>query len=279
MDAPGVERTENATVRSPGISPAPLIKTIILTAGVVGLLNLTASRADADSSWVTSGTGSWTDSGNWTPELPSSDINAIINQGTSVVMGGDLAEAPMLTVATSGTGALVIESGGNASTQYGFIGNNTDSNGSVTVSGTWDNMFYINVGNYGSGTLEIASGGKVTDETGFIGANLGSTGSATVSGTWENTSTIYVGNYGNGSLTIESGGVRFRCHRLYRATGGLYRNSFREWLVDQYVRSLCGEFRYGDVGNRERRVCFKRRRISGIRGRFRRHRDREWNME
>lgn len=113
-----------------------------------------------------------------------------------------------------GTGTLSIEDGGVVSNaQSGYIGNDPESTGVVTVTGagsSWVNNNYLSVGYMGNGALTIADGGRVTNNFGYIGANLSSIGTVSVSGSgssWDNSGDLIVGQLGDGTLAIESGGV------------------------------------------------------------------------
>ena len=64
--------------------------------------------------------------------------------------------------------------GGTVFDQYGYIGYNSNSTGSVTLSGgLWTNSGALYVGNFGTGSLTIGSG-TVSDQNGLIGNNSSS---------------------------------------------------------------------------------------------------------
>ena len=96
---------------------------------------------------------------------------------------------------------------------YGYLGYNSGSSGTATVTGTgskWTNSGDLYVGNYGTGTLRIEAGGQVSNSTGYLGYNSGSSGTATVTGAgskWTNSGSLYVGNSGSGTLHIRDGGM------------------------------------------------------------------------
>ncbi len=103
--------------------------------------------------------------------------------------------------------------GGRAGQQlYGYLGYNSGSTGTSTVTGAsskWINNGGLFVGRSGSGTLTIEAGGQVSSDYGYLGYNSDSTGIATVTGAsskWINNGFLYVGNSGSGTLTIEAGG-------------------------------------------------------------------------
>jgi T5SS/PEP-CTERM-associated repeat protein len=135
--------------------------------------------------------------------------------GTATVTGAgsQWTNSTDLYVGRNGSGALTIEAGGQVSNTMGtgFLGNNSGSTGTATVTGAgskW-NAGAMYVGNNGNGTLNIDAGGQVSNATGFVGIAPGSTGRATVGGVgsqWTNTGALDIGRAGNGSLAIESGG-------------------------------------------------------------------------
>ena len=135
--------------------------------------------------------------------------------GTVNVDGADSSwtNSDELSVGRSATGTLNITNGGTVS-NFGnaFIGHNSGSTGTVTVSGagsTWTNNVAVFVGADGNGTLNITNGGAVSNTYGYIGVFSDGTGTTTVDGagsTWTNTADLYVGFVGNGTLNIRNGG-------------------------------------------------------------------------
>ena len=108
----------------------------------------------------------------------------------------------------SGPVTVNVIAGGNMMSDFGYIGSDGGSRGTVTVSssGTWASRDLV-VGISGTGTLNV-TGGSVTNVTGYIGNNAGSVGTATVSsGTWANSGSVYVGYSGNGTLNVTGGKV------------------------------------------------------------------------
>jgi T5SS/PEP-CTERM-associated repeat protein len=95
--------------------------------------------------------------------------------GTASVTGRDGSGNPStwtnagnLRIGYQGFGTLAIEEGGSVSTEFGFIGQEQDSTGTVTVSGAdsiWTNTT-LNIGGGGMGTLNILDGGEVLDDVG-----------------------------------------------------------------------------------------------------------------
>ena len=108
-----------------------------------------------------------------------------------------------LVVGGEGIGTLSIEDGGYVSSSGASIGNQSDSSGTVTVTGgeilqestdednpwnelidgsRWINTGQLVVGGEGVGTLLIEKGGYVSSVGGSIGSMSGSTGTVTVTG-------------------------------------------------------------------------------------------------
>ena len=121
----------------------------------------------------------------------------------TTVGGGDLGAG------YKGLGSLIFSQGVNVSSRSGYLGYNSGSTGTATVTGAgskWTNSNDLYVSN---GTLAIEAGGQVNSFDGNVGYYSGSTGTATVTGTgstWTNSSVLDVGGSGKGTLTIEAGG-------------------------------------------------------------------------
>lgn len=117
-----------------------------------------------------------------------------------------------LRVGGSATGRLVIEAGGEVTTQFGSLGHENGSRGEVQVTGgssRWTITTNMLVGGNGSGDLRIEEGGTVT-ATGAaqIGSNPGSTGTAVVTGagsSWQTGSNLSVGTNSTGTLQVTEG--------------------------------------------------------------------------
>jgi T5SS/PEP-CTERM-associated repeat protein len=110
------------------------------------------------------------------------------------------------------SGTLNIEAGGEVTNNQCYLGNNSDSTGTATISGTgskWTNSYLYFGASGGTGRLNILEGGEVSDRVGVLGSSSGSIGTATVSGIgskWTNSYSLYVGDEGSGMLNIEAGG-------------------------------------------------------------------------
>ena len=146
----------------------------------------------------------------------SGDLNPGPAQPPNWTVGGDL------RIGDTGSGQLDITAGGTVTNDYGTIGYDVGSNGTVIVSGvdgsgnasTWTNVGELVIGQSGTGSLSILNGGTVTNLTAYIAADLGSQGTVTVSGvngngtasTWTNTGDLYVGYDSAGTLSVLAGG-------------------------------------------------------------------------
>ncbi len=103
-----------------------------------------------------------------------------------------------------------ISNGGVVKNDYGTVGAQAGSVGSVVVDGaSWVNQNSLYVGLAGTGPLNISNGGSVTNTLGVIGASAGSTGAVTVDtgSSWANPAGLIVGFGGAGSLMVSSGGL------------------------------------------------------------------------
>jgi T5SS/PEP-CTERM-associated repeat protein len=140
-----------------------------------------------------------------------------------------------LYVGFDGTGTLRIEDGGKVSNyyfgipdNYGVIGANAGSNGTVTVTGagsSWTNIGSFYVGAAGTGTLAIEAGGAVSNNLGYVGYVAGGDGTVTVTGagsTWTNSGNLYVGLGGAGSLTVSDGGTVQAANLIVGALGEVH---------------------------------------------------------
>ncbi len=126
---------------------------------------------------------------------------------------------PLADAATSYSGQLLVQRGGQLSTRDAVIGDHANAFGTASVygvsnSGTaaqWTtNSQSLTVGNAGTGSLDVQDAGKVSDSIAYLGYDSGSTGMATVTGagsTWTNTSALEVGVYGAGTLSVQGGGT------------------------------------------------------------------------
>lgn len=162
----------------------------------------------------------------WIGGISSGALSMSGGSGMVVVNGqGAIWHNSTLEVGSSGTGTLTVENSGEVSSSRGFIGQEEDSTGTVTVNGLssdWTMSGILIVGNGGDGTLTIRNGGTVSNGVAPVGASDGVavvgrfhqvTGEVTVDGansTWTiNGGDLEVGHAdsGTGTLTIGNGGV------------------------------------------------------------------------
>jgi fibronectin-binding autotransporter adhesin len=91
-----------------------------------------------------------------------------------------------LYVGVSSSGTLNIESGGQVSSNYnGYLGYNSGSTGTVTVTGigsTWTNTYSLYVGNRGQGTVTQNDGIISVGQTLYLGQDYGSKGAYYLNG-------------------------------------------------------------------------------------------------
>jgi fibronectin-binding autotransporter adhesin len=152
----------------------------------------------------------------------------------AIVASGDVSPSNPATwtwgttayVGKSATGTVTVDGGSGLISSDSYLGYNSGSNGTVTVTGTgstWrnDTTKFI-VGNSGTGNLIIAAGGQVTNYRCFMANRSGSSGTVTVTGanskwTIGNSESLYIAYSGSGTLNIEDGGevVAGICHVNY----------------------------------------------------------------
>jgi T5SS/PEP-CTERM-associated repeat protein len=137
----------------------------------------------------------------------------------AIIWSGDVPSDPSTWTSTidgyigvSSPGMVSVDGGSSLASSKGYLGYNSGSTGTATITGTgskWINTSELYVGSYGSGSLTIEAGGQVSSLRGYLGDKSDSTGTATVTGTgskWTNSSDLYIGRYGSGALTVEAGG-------------------------------------------------------------------------
>ncbi len=118
-----------------------------------------------------------------------------------------------LIVGNNAEGALTIDAGSVVYNGWKtYIGNNTGSSGSATLSGVGSEWYCVPyVGYRGDGSLLIENGGYLYSNynRAYIGNWAGSTGTVTVTGpgsTWAGPGGLHIGYVGTGALNIENGG-------------------------------------------------------------------------
>jgi outer membrane autotransporter protein len=120
-----------------------------------------------------------------------------------------------LNIGSSGTGTLMIANGGtvtNSTPAVANIGNNTGSQGTVTVTGagsSWSNSFGLSIGNFGRGALTIADGGIVNGPiviataAGGVGAlNIGADAGSPAAGPGTLTAPVVAFGAGTGTINF-----------------------------------------------------------------------------
>ena len=112
-----------------------------------------------------------------------------------------------LVVGFRGAGTLAVSDGGAVSSDAGYIGYDTASNGAVTVEGTgstWSNSTDLYVGSEGTAELTISDGGRVEANSGNGQVIL-----ADVSGTGTLNIGAAAGDTATGAGTLDAGTVTF----------------------------------------------------------------------
>ncbi len=128
-------------------------------------------------------------------------------------LGSQWTTSGLLTVGSSGDGALSIYSGATVSSGSAIVGR--FASGSVTVGGVgslWDTGALLVGGDHADadssgadGRLDISTGGAVTSSSAVIADGKNSAGAVTVDGTgshWDINADLTVGNEGSGSVTV-----------------------------------------------------------------------------
>jgi fibronectin-binding autotransporter adhesin len=115
-----------------------------------------------------------------------------------------------------GIGTLSISEGVTVASSNGYLGYNSGSTGTATITGVgskWAHSATVYIGRSGNGALRVEAGGQASNSSlghvTHLGFNPGSTGTATITGagsTWAISSLLHVGNSGSGVLRIEAGG-------------------------------------------------------------------------
>jgi hypothetical protein len=155
-------------------------------------------------SWHTSGTGQWTNAGNWSGGLPTSVTNVCITNGTSgtptVVNGvGNPGEVASLQLGSFDTLNITGTSGQNFLQVYG---SQIINNGQINVSaGNSNALIFIwnsNTTLSGAGTLTLSTSGSGGAYIGQQQAGMSLTNQSTIDG---------AGNIGDGGLTLHNQGT------------------------------------------------------------------------
>ncbi len=179
--------------------------------------------------WTGTTSGDWNTSTNWsTSTVPTAGdtVTIDLSGSTAALVDATSATAGGLYVGVNGTAAgLGIINGGTLTTDYGTIGVDPGSYGSVAVNGTGSKWNLggsdLTIGDGGNGLLTISQNGRVASQNGFIGNSSGGYGrvDVSVSGAWTNAGDLYVGNDGSGLLNISDGLVTNDMGRLGNVAG------------------------------------------------------------
>jgi fibronectin-binding autotransporter adhesin len=161
------------------------LKLVVSAIGVVVALAYTTSTAWAAITW----------SGDVNPLAPHTWISSTTGY-----------------IGKSSAGILEVNGGCGLLSFYGYLGYDSGSTGTVTVTGAgskWTNSGRLYVGYSGSGTLTVADGGAVTAGTIYASlSNLSGNGTITVKGAVLDTDLVFDGNHGlQQTLAFGTGGT------------------------------------------------------------------------
>ncbi|TIX87227.1 autotransporter domain-containing protein [Rhizobium sp. P44RR-XXIV] len=184
-----------------------------------------ASISGSGTSWQINGDLIVGDNGTGTMAISTgatvSNDNATIglgsSNGTSSLtvsgLGSQWTTSGVLTVGSSGDGALSVYSGATVSSASAIVGR--FASGSVTVGGSgslWDTGALLVGGDHADadssgadGRLDISTGGEVKSTSAVIADGKNSIGAVTVDGAgshWDINADLGIGNQGDGSLTV-----------------------------------------------------------------------------
>ena len=205
-----------------------------------------AASAQAGDTYWQAGTGDWFDGGNWTGTVPTTlDTAYIDNAGTAEIAAGD-AVANRLRVGDTGAGQVLQTGGTNAVGSALYLGDNSGSVGTYTLSGTGQlSAPWEFIGRYGTGAFAQTGGVNTVSGSGelWIGAGAGGDGYYDLQGGELHAETVEVGVGGRGVLAQRGGA--FSVDRLtvgptgtYRQTGGVL--ALTAWMDLQGAWDLGG---------------------------------------
>jgi T5SS/PEP-CTERM-associated repeat protein len=109
-------------------------------------------------------------------------------------------------------GGLTVRPNTSWKSESTFVGDLTDTMGSLTIDGGSAVVGSLGIGHQGAGTLVVRGGGALTTgsiDSAALGIEPGSSGTATITGLnsrWD-TTTLIVGNLGMGTVNVESAGT------------------------------------------------------------------------
>jgi fibronectin-binding autotransporter adhesin len=133
---------------------------------------------------------------------------------------------------TTGNGTLTVQNSGTVLNTRGYLGQDTGSVGTATITGTgskWANSEALYIGNSGRGILNVREGGAVSSVSAFLGYNTNfAISSANIDGagsTWANTNTLFVGYAAGSTLNITNGGQVTTDHAYVAYQGAYYEST------------------------------------------------------
>ena len=185
------------------------------------LLGLQPSQtALGDNVW-TDGTGSWFSPSNWSSSVPTSGVDAEINNGGTAQIAGS-ADAQILILGQNAgeSGAVTIQSGGLRTEDGLYVADGSNSTGTVTVqNGILNaiNGINMNFGSNSTGTLTIQNGTVYVE---LLSVAISPTSTATVNlnvGGLLDLGRYFSGgqgatlNFAGGTIRVESS-VQHHCH-------------------------------------------------------------------
>ncbi len=177
--------------------------------------------------WTNLGEGDWNVAGNWHNGVPNSGVWAVISNSGTATLNNAHGEASDLTLGAAGTGTLKIENGGSLTTEYFYLGYNSNTDvGVLTVTGansilSLTSTISSNIANAGSGTLNILDGAMVTGRNFSVADREDSIGDVLLSGSgskWTVTGIANLGYRGTGTLTVSAGGILESVYDISLAT-------------------------------------------------------------
>ncbi len=142
-------------------------------------------------------------------------------------------------IGVNGIGGLTVDDGSDVVVRHGYMGDRTNSEGSVTISGSGSTLTssgLLHVGANGDGVIDITGSGQVVTAGAWIAEHTGSSGKITVSGdesTFNSSGPLVVGPSGHADMDLTS---RRRLDSRERRVQRQDDNQ-RQWLdLDQFLR-------------------------------------------
>lgn len=211
-----------STVSSSAARRAPQLAALS-TAIAMGCIAPGALAADAGwNEWRGTIDNDWGNAGNWQLGEPTAadpiTRAAYIDSNRTAVVTATGERTNHIHVGDTGTGTLLINSGGQLRSATIFVGTGsvpgtaTTADGRVVISGAnsrWDATYTIGVGHLGQGRVDVLDGGTLAmGSDSYIGSGVTGRGVVNVSGTNSTFSTgdmLRVGHQGNGTVNVLDG--------------------------------------------------------------------------